>query len=122
MFEEVIEICNNANDATDELILPCNGLQDKLDEFEAGFELISRDILETGITPLNSTECNGDNNSTSAPKSTDINLDCYAYMSISPFSENSIESIGLDIERGISFAGQLTLFDKFEAAGRGKVS
>ena len=120
LFQEVINECAAAssNEFIDS-ILECDGLQDFHDGLSSGIDLIPQDILVTGIMPLypDKEGCNV----TSKNEGANVNLDCYAYLSVSPLTDNRIDAIGLDIERGIKFAGRLNLFNKFEAIGEGKV-
>lgn len=118
LFQEVTEECNALNQVVDS-ILECDKVEDLHDGLSSGIDLIPQEVLVTGITPLypDKEGCNDTSNNVGAK----VNLDCYAYLSVSPLTDNRIEATGLDIERGIKFAGRLNLFDKFEAIGEGKV-
>jgi len=80
-------------------------------------------ILDSGITPPDSAvACDSLGNKTAqALGEESLNLDCYAYVALSPFSTNTIESINLEIPRGISFAGKLNLFDLYQVQVDAKV-
>ena len=119
LFQEVIDECDAVNNQVVDSVLPCNGLQVLHDGLSSGIDLIPHEVLVTGIMPLypDKEGCNDTSNNVGA----NVKLDCYAYLSVSPLTDNRIEATGLDIERGIKFAGRLNLFDKFEAIGEGKV-
>jgi len=127
MFDEAFTICNSTVDIVQGSVfgdIQCADLFQYKEQFEANIAKIPNEILETGITPLysNLPECNSSNSTTMKDESALINLDCYAWLSVSPFATNSIDSIGLDIMKGIGFSGRITILDKFEAVGEGKVS
>ena len=97
-------------------------------DMEPAFEdLISglpQDVLQSGISPIdqNAVGCEGTGNSTAQANSEEeLNLDCYAYVAVSPFAQNEIESINLVVERGISFGGKLNLFNVYEVTAEAKV-
>ena len=127
MFGEAISICELTAEVAQGSIfedIPCNDLADYKAKFETSISRIPTEILLTGITPLygDLPKCSSVNATHgSADDSAVINLKCYAYLSISPFAENSIESIGLPIVQGIGFSGKISFLDKFEAVGEGKV-
>ena len=72
-------------------------------------------VLESGITPLNADDpaCGPVNTTALATGEEELILDCYAWVAISPFGENEIESINLKIPKGIGFSGRLNLFNLF---------
>lgn len=90
-------------------------------------ELISglpNDVKISGITPLNdnATECLGTDNYTAlASGDQQIELDCYAWVAISPFADNEIEAINLVIPKGIGFSGKLNLFNSFVVEAEAQV-
>ena len=122
-------------------------LQESKEKITAAVAMIPRSVLKTGITPIrrddpmcksapqptdfaNSTRLNITVPNSSAPDSPSskemaekalLNLDCYAYLSISPYAENTISTTGLTVPRGIGFSGKINVLDKFEAAGEGLV-
>lgn len=101
------EILNVANELLDSSL---NGVD--LDDLIDG---LPGSVLKSGITPLdadNST-CGPVNTTALATGKEKLNLDCYAWVSISPFGENEIESINLNIPKGIGFSGKLNLFNEF---------
>jgi len=86
---------------------------------------LPQSVLDSGITSPNAEkpECMNSGNSTAqASGEEQLDLDCYAYVAISPFATNRIESIDLEVPRGISFAGKLNLFDQFVVQAEAKVS
>jgi hypothetical protein len=121
IFDSVIDECNTANHHVDNTILPCDGLEDVRDSLSGGMSLIPSDLIDTGVTPLDPDREGCGIQDAASPKRAEIDLGCYAYLSISPLADNKLDAIGLDIERGIQFAGRLNLFGKFEAVGKGKV-
>jgi hypothetical protein len=81
-------------------------------------------VLESGITPYDGDlpECATLGNTTAQMLGEEsLNLNCYAYFILSPFLANRIEEINLDIPRGISFGGTLSLFGLFEARMKAEV-
>jgi hypothetical protein len=75
-------------------------------------------VLESGITPFDGDleKCKTSNDTEAQVLGQQaLDLDCYAYFILSPFFKNEIEEIGLEIPRGISFGGTLSLFGIFEA-------
>jgi hypothetical protein len=71
-------------------------------------------VLDSGITPFDATKCVELNTTKQALGEQSVDLNCYAYVVVSPLAENYIEAIDLTIPRGISFGGKLNLFDIFE--------
>ena len=85
---------------------------------------LPNDVLVSGITPYDEDAegCETAGNTTAQMLGEEqLNLDCYAYLIVSPFLENSIEEINLDIPKGISFGGTLNLFNLFVARMEAKV-
>jgi len=80
-------------------------------------------VRESSITPLNASNpvCGPVNTTALATGEEKLNLDCYAWVAISPFGENEIESINLNIPKGIGFSGRLNLFDQFEVEAEAQV-
>ena len=124
----------------------CERLYGNKETFAAAVAMLPQSVLNTGITPIrtddpvcqsapqptdfdNSTSLNNmTNSSTSGSASSQemaekalVNLDCYAYLTVSPFTENTISTTGLTVPRGIGFSGKLNVLDRFEAAGEGLV-
>lgn len=87
---------------------------------------LPQDVLVSGISPpdANAASCstNSNNSTALAVGDEELDLNCYAYVAISPLSQNEIEPIGLTIERGISFAGKLNLFNQFVIQAAAHVS
>ena len=88
---------------------------------------LPRSVRKSGITPLDDTnpKCQGANDTEAlADPSNDqeLVLDCYAWVAISPFAENTIDSIDLTIPKGIGFSGRINLFDRFEVEVEAQVS
>ena len=147
MMSEKVRVCESDHQQNYgfmyEDLATCESLQDTKDKFTAAIAMLPRSVLETGVTPIrqNNPICNSiaqptsfenstklSNSSASNPTSSKemadkalVNLDCYAYLTISPFAENTISTIGLTVPRGIGFSGKIRILDKFEAAVEGLV-
>ena len=82
------------------------------------------DVRVSGITPFNedNPQCETLGNKTAQMLGEEkLNLDCYVYFIVSPLATNEIESLNLEIPRGISFGGKLNLFNRFVARMEAKV-
>jgi len=108
-IEELLNVANEVDGAN-------------LDSLIAG---LPTSVLESGITPVNADDptisCGPVNTTALATGEEELNLDCYAWVAISPFGENEIESINLNIPKGIGFSGRLKLFDFFEVEAEAQV-
>jgi len=100
-IEEILNVANELDGAN-------------LDSLITG---LPRSVLESGITPVNADDptisCGPVNTTALATGEEELILDCFAWVAISPFGENEIESINLNIPKGIGFSGKLNLFDLF---------